>query len=214
VIVSVNGQPIRHGVDFQIALIGRQPGQSLAIEVARMPAATLQVTLGQLPLAAPIAEDGLVRGLRYEAYTPRGPAQPGRPYWDRVPDFATRQPVETGTAERPTTQAYKAGGDHFALRFHGYVKVPADDLYTFYTASDDGSQLFIGDRLVVDNDGSHAMRESAGLVRLKAGLHPITVTFFEGVGDEGLKVFFEGGGLAKQEIPPEAFFTRPTEPNK
>ena len=208
IIVGVDQLPIRHGVDLQIALVDRKAGQSLAVEVAREPRETLHVTLGELPLAAPVVETDLVRGLHYEAYTPRGKAQPGQPYWRRVPDFSTRQPVETGSVERPTTKAYKAGGDHFALRFHGYVRVPADDLYTFYTASDDGSQLFVGDRLVVDNDGPHAMRESAGLVRLKAGLHPITITYYEGHGDESLKVFYEGGSLAKQEIPPDAFYTR------
>src|SRR6185369_5842690 len=103
------------GVDWQIALVDRKAGQSLAVEVARSPHETLHVTLGELPLATPIAETDLVHGLHYEAYMPRGNAEPGKPYWDRVPDFTTRQPVDTGTVERPTTQAYKPGGDHFAL---------------------------------------------------------------------------------------------------
>jgi len=44
---------------------------------------------------------------------------------------------------------------------------------------------------------------------LNKGLYPITVTFFEKLGGEELKVFFEGPNLAKQQIPPAALFLRP-----
>jgi hypothetical protein len=39
----------------------------------------------------------------------------------------------------------------FALQFTGYLTVPRDGLYTFYTSSDDGSQLFIGVPLLALN---------------------------------------------------------------
>jgi len=61
---------------------------------------------------------------------------------------------------------------------------------------------------VVDNDGPHSAVESAGLMRLKAGLHPLVVTFFECTGQETLGVAWEGPGLKKQEIPSGAYFHR------
>jgi len=85
--------------------------------------------------------------------------------------------------------------------FVGYVDVPATALYTFYTESDDGSALYIGDTLVVDNDGLHGMQEAGGQIGLKAGAHAVRVEFFEAGGDAGLIARIAGGGLSKQVIP-------------
>jgi hypothetical protein len=49
---------------------------------------------------------------------------------------------------------------------------------------------------------------NSGLIRLKAGLHPVTVTFFEQGGDEKLEVSYEGPGINKQVIPKAAYFMR------
>jgi cytochrome c2 len=114
----------------------------------------------------------------------------------------------------------KASGliDHFALsarkrtdnigfRFTGFVTAPADGDYTFYTVSDDGSQLYLAGTLVVNNDGTHATTEKKGSIRLKAGEHPIKVLWFNGGGEMFLKVSYEGPGLNKQEIPASALST-------
>ena len=73
--------------------------------------------------------------------------------------------------------------------------------FIFFTDSDDGSQLFIGDDLVVDNDGLHSMKEVSGSVALSAGYHPIRVTYFEKNGGNKLNVYFESMNIQKQSIP-------------
>ncbi|TAJ13958.1 beta-hexosaminidase [Marinilabiliaceae bacterium JC017] len=65
------------------------------------------------------------------------------------------------------------GKEFFALVFEGYFFAPKDGIYTFYTSSDDGDQLYIHNKLIVDNGGSHATREKNGMIVLKAGYHPI-----------------------------------------
>ncbi|MFH0982208.1 MAG: PA14 domain-containing protein [Planctomycetota bacterium] len=90
--------------------------------------------------------------------------------------------------------------------FSGFVRIPRDGVYSFYTASDNGSRLYIGDALVVDNDGPHSMRERSGAVALKAGLHAVRVAFFQHVGDHGLEVRYQGPDLSKQLIPAEALY--------
>lgn len=47
-------------------------------------------------------------------------------------------------------------------------------------------------------------------MRLKKGLHPVDVTFFEQGGDESLEVSWEVPGLARQVVPKEAWFVRDT----
>lgn len=90
--------------------------------------------------------------------------------------------------------------DHFGLVFEGFVKIEKDGLYTFYTASDDGSVLFIGDDKVVDNDFNHGHREKSGQVFLRKGFHPIKVLYFEGSGGNTLEVHYSGSGIEKQEL--------------
>ena len=169
-----------------------------------VPASAL-LRAGTAPPAPPTPP---VAGLR----EPDGPANPvaGLSYayyegvWGTLPDFATLTPVATGTAPVPNV-APRQRDDEFALRYTGYVQVPADGTYTFSTASDDGSRLFIGSQLVVDNDGLHGTQEKSGTIGLKAGLHAITVTFFERGGDQVLSVSYAGPGLAKTVVPASAF---------
>jgi hypothetical protein len=203
VIEQLDGAAIRDGVVFQVALLERKPGQTLTLTTLRgQEPRTASCVLAELPLSKPVADEGLEPGLNFAAW---------QGTWQQLPDLSQINPEESGKAERPFTGVYKSHPDHFALEFTGFVKVPADGLYTFFTRSDDGSRLTIDDRVVVENDGMHPPREAAGLIRLLAGLHPIKVQFFESAGDELLQVFYEGPGVSKQEIPAAAYF-RPTQP--
>ena len=67
----------------------------------------------------------------------------------------------------------------YGLVMRGYVQIPSEGLYEFGLSSDDGSVLWIGDSLVVDNDGLHGSGEIPGQIALKAGLHPITIKMFQ-----------------------------------
>jgi hypothetical protein len=81
------------------------------------------------------------------------------------------------------------------------MRLPKAGVYTFYTASDDGSRLHIGDTLVVDNDELHGIVEKSEQIALAAGLHSITVTYFNCTGGRELKVLYQGPGIDKQSIP-------------
>jgi len=79
-------------------------------------------------------------------------------------------------------------------------------VYTFYTISDDGSQLYIGDQKVVDNDGCHGDLERSGDRALAAGRHPFTLNYFQNSSGQTLQVFIKGPNMEKQLIP-AAFFS-------
>ncbi len=98
--------------------------------------------------------------------------------------------------------------DGFGLQYSGYIKIPKDGIYTFYTSSDDGSRLFINDMLVVDNDGKHGMQEKKGEVALKTGYHKFSITYFENGGGEGIEAKIQGPTLEKGEIPPSILFSK------
>ena len=103
--------------------------------------------------------------------------------------------------------------DHIAVRFHGFLEIPRDGDYTFYLDSDDGSVAYIGNSLVVNFDGGHAMAalskppvpEKKGTATFKAGACPLRVNYWQGGGGAGLVLSWSGPGLPKQAILPGAF---------
>src|SRR5262249_34513085 len=60
-----------------------------------------------------------------------------------IPDFDSGSMMKSGT-----TSNFDLGvmprPDHVGVRFTGFLDVARDGLYTFYTRSDDGSRLFVG----------------------------------------------------------------------
>jgi alpha-L-fucosidase len=109
------------------------------------------------------------------------------------------EPVSAGIAFAMTV-ALKKRADKFALDFNGYIKIDKDGIYNFYTASDDGSKLFIDDVEVVDNDGDHGTIEKAGKAALKKGYHKLHVTYFDSGGGNELHVFMLPEGGKKVEL--------------
>lgn len=94
----------------------------------------------------------------------------------------------------------------YGLVFRGYIKIPADGLYTFSSLSDDGSRILIDDQTVVDNDGKHASFELAGGVNLEKGYHKFEIRYFQRGGSSTLKIFMTEPGKSKVELPPTVLF--------
>ena len=139
---------------------------------------------------------GTVAGLDYQYYEGA---------WTSLPDFNLLTAKKTGIATNFDLSS-RVQEDFFGFRFKGYLNVPADGAYTFYTSSDDGSQLYIGNALVVNNDGLHANTEKQGTIHLKAGRHACTVIFFESDRGQSLKVSYAGPGIEKQLVPASALW--------
>jgi len=125
--------------------------------------------------------------------------------WDWLPDFDALEPVASGEVAGFDISPKKQE-EYFAFRFSGYIKVPEDGVYRFYVASDDGSRLYIGEDLIVDNDGLHGSEEVMGRVALAAGIHPIKVGFFQKTGGVDFTVSYSGPGIEKQTVPASTLF--------
>ncbi len=195
VVMRVGREPVASGVGFLLTLVDCRGGQPLPMLIVRGSRfIEMTVTPRQVEPRRPDKAEGLAAGVAWAAYEGQ---------WQTVPDVA--KPVKTGVATTFDLGEF-AGKDAFALKFTGYVEVPADGVYAFYTVSDDGSRLYVGDRLVVDNDGLHPARERRGFIPLLKGKHAITVTVFELSGDEMLKVFWEEPHMGRQLIPASALF--------
>lgn len=125
--------------------------------------------------------------------------------WEKLPDFDSLQPVETYITDTIAIPEL-ARDEDYGLTFTGYVKVPTDGVYAFSINSDDGSQLYISDTLLVDNDGLHGDYEMTGLIGLKAGYHKFQALMFQCKGGEALGVTIDGPNLPKQKVSGELLY--------
>ncbi len=119
----------------------------------------------------------------------------------KLPDFSKLQPSKSGRASGFDLASLDLPKENFALMFTGYVQIDEEGEYGFSTVSNDGSQLFIDDRLVVDSDGEHGPMEKSGRIRLTAGRHAIKVTYFQSGGSKVLRVYYQKQGKGQQPLP-------------
>jgi mono/diheme cytochrome c family protein len=163
---------------------GRMPNQRLSEIEAQ---AIAMYLLREQPVKVPPTK---IPGLNYEHFVGLD---------KHLPDFSKLAVVSTGYATNlslinvPRTNTV-------GLRFRGVLSVPQAGEYTFWTESRDGSQLFINNQMVVDNDGVHKPTEKEGKITLAGGDHSIVVTYFHHVGPPVLKVSWAGPGFERQEI--------------
>lgn len=135
-----------------------------------------------------------------------------------VPDFRQlkKQPAAHGVVPSPSVKMN--GPRKRGVELTGYVKIPADGEYTFYLSTDanKGSKAFV--RLhgmeLIDADKTYEpgteissdLGDRKNPVYLKAGLHPIRISYVGNAGPASRLVLkWEGPGLPKQEIPASAF---------
>jgi len=142
---------------------------------------------------APKSVENPQPGLRYQYYEGE---------WDSLPDFSKLTPVKEGIVPYFTFDP-RTDQEHFGFSYQGYILIPKRNIYVFSTESDDGSRLYIGKRLIVDNDGLHGRQRKEGAIGLTAGFHPITVRYFEKTGSNDLKVFIKSPELPEQPVPVE-----------
>jgi hypothetical protein len=151
---------------------------------------------GKLELTPPPEIKDAKPGINYNYYEGQ---------WDKIPSFAMLKPLRSGIIENFVIPKENSNED-FGVQYTGYIKIPKDGLYTFFINSDDGTDLIIDKKLVVDNDGRHAPQEESGSLVLKAGYHKIKVDFFQAGGGMVLDVSIEGPGMKKQVVPADILY--------
>ena len=85
--------------------------------------------------------------------------------------------------------------------YEGYMTVPSDGVYFFELTSEDGSKMYIGDKLVVDNDGVHNRVTMTGGAALRAGAHKTRIEYFVREGGCALTASVWSTSLTKRVIP-------------
>lgn len=131
-----------------------------------------------------------------------------------MPDLIDRTPehtrIETSLAYSSSGNAYPGLDDRFknnwGARFSGLIDIQETGNWTFYLDTDDGSELWVNGASLIQNYGSHGMREISGSINLSEGFHDFKIEFFQGGGPHGLRFSYEGPNTSKTTIPASAFF--------
>ena len=122
---------------------------------------------------------------------------------------SAREVAEAPATRRGRTPRVQLTGEErpedFGLRLDGYLQVPADDLYVFELTSDDGSQLYLNNEVVIDHDGWHGATGKTGTIALASGHHRMRVLFFQGGGGRDLALRVRRADGPFEPVPDEWF---------
>lgn len=174
VIAKVNGEPLRHAVDWQIQLDQKLPSSNPLKLIVKRGSTELPISI------QPRSSDA------YESVSVESP-EPGLVYdfydghHELIPDFSKMEADRSGVAADLDLAEISGDSkqDH-AIRLTGYIEIEQAGLYRLALTSDDGSRLTLHGKTLIDNDGDHPPMVASGLVRLDAGHHPIEIGFFQG----------------------------------
>ncbi|MEN8661554.1 MAG: sulfatase-like hydrolase/transferase [Lentimonas sp.] len=191
--------------NFEIFNVVTDPGQGTNLAVSLT---DLQTEMKQIALSSRRSKGGSARpyddgsigdvvrgleaGLDYFSY---------EGFWSYVPEFRDLNPVAAGHAT-DIDLSLRSRDDYVGMLFTGYIEVPTAGSYTFYLQSDNGSNLFIHDAHVIDDDFNHTGLEKSGSIELAAGLHPFRVYYRHGTkSSHVLDLNWSGPNVRKQAIP-------------
>jgi len=155
---------------------------------------------------------GLRPGLSYAYYeAPKGAV------WERLPDFSALKPVKQGRVATLDDTIQEDRYRLYAIRYRGYLRVPASGLYVFWVGTCDGSRLVLDGRVVADYDGLHSASVKQFPVALGEGLHAFDLRYFKGPCrrhgghanlNEKLSVKWEGPGFGLRRLSAGDFLCR------
>ncbi|WP_411824118.1 PA14 domain-containing protein [Leptospira sp. 'Mane'] len=88
--------------------------------------------------------------------------------------------------------------ENFCARFSSSIRVPVTGDYTFFTTSDDGVRLKLGNQTLIDQWTWMGPTEFSETVKLKEGeIVPIEIEYFQGGGGKFLKLEWQGPGFQR-----------------
>lgn len=111
--------------------------------------------------------------------------------WDKLPDFKKLTPLKTDIADSIFNINKLPGKTNYACLFEGYFEIVEDGYYYFAIVSNDGARLFIGNKLIIDNDGVHATESVKSFVLpLEKGFYPVRAEYFQKDGNSVFQLLY------------------------
>ncbi len=144
---------------------------------------------------APVAKEKLFKpgGLHYTYYEGS---------WDKLPDFTGLRPAKEGTVTKDFDVSHLPAQANFGVVMSGQLEIKEEGYYMFAVASDDGSKFYLGNRLLLDNDGLHdGYGYKSYIVPLKVGFYPVRLEYFQKDGGSSLRLVYFTPGMLNTDHP-------------
>ncbi|MFQ6115088.1 MAG: PA14 domain-containing protein, partial [bacterium] len=116
--------------------------------------------------------------------------------WSELPDFDKLGAVKTGEIDKFDLTMVNRD-KNFAIRFTGFLEVPVEGKYLFIIKSGGIFRLYVSKELVLKRESTEGkrVRQMGGLFALKAGKHPVILTYLPLDTRKVLEVVCEGPEL-------------------
>ena len=124
----------------------------------------------------------------------------------KLPDFSKLKPDRMGVVYRFDLKKMDVPKVNFALQLKSFIQIEKPGKYTFYINSNDGSKLYIDDKMLIDNDGEHGVKEVSNTIELAKGLHLVRAEYFQTGGGKALTVSYNSDEISYQVIPESVLF--------
>lgn len=133
-----------------------------------------------------------------------------------IPDWRRSEPVFQSlfpTIDFPPTDGDLASATgtqtgvrrRFLAVFDGFLMAPEPGEYEFIVFSDDGFRLTVAGRQISECNKLHAFGDTRGTTRLRAGLTPIQLLYFDNEPPHGLRLEWRRPGKAEMQVVPAEF---------
>jgi len=142
------------------------------------------------------------------AWADEAALKPGVP-WVQFHSANFTRPAETGVDRQVNLDTGTQIND-YAQFWQGRIKAPTSGAITFSAEADDGLELWIGDRLVIDGWGLDHARNGR-LVVQSGQLLPMELRFFQSGGTAHLRLYWQWTGRQRELVPASAFWHQPSD---
>ena len=198
IIRTVNDRPVMAGYEWYFALWNHKPDDKLNIGFSREGETKNIELLLEKTASAPVSlkPDEATSGIHYDFYSGTYPS---------MPSFSTLKADRSGKLDKFDLDAVikKSPEQKYAVVFSGFIEFEQAGLYRFHLSSDDGSKLYLNDRLLIDNDLGHPLQTLSRWARVPAGLVPYRLEYTDLGGDRGLDLSISRDLSAKDKITPK-----------
>ena len=160
-----------------------------AMKSTIVPLILLLVGVFSAGIAAAQSSSGSFGSTNGAGFTLKGTIYFVREGIDTMPNFRELKPVgvifakELNIPKRRFEEGFPGVTDRiewFAIDYKGQFYLEEEGRYSFRLTSDDGAQLFIDEKLVINNDGLHEASAKDVVIPLSKGIHNLQVKYFQG----------------------------------
>jgi S1-C subfamily serine protease len=178
-IVGLNGAVVNSAIDWYCLLHDCRSGEEVSIQIQRDgKQIAIVCELTSAVAREVIAKDVKQLGIECSVYEGR---------YAIIPDVENLKLLRHSMIDAiDLKQIITEQDETVVVRLKGFIEFPEAGLYRIVLGSDDGSKLYIDERLLIDNDLTHPYQTLSRQIRVGEGLVPFTIDYSEIGGDRGL----------------------------